>query len=64
MHLGGQAYNGACFETCDFWGSSNWRIETDAHGCPYWRYDYGGACTLPFCIDAGAIHSDAGDSGN
>ena len=64
MHLGGQSYLGQCPETCDFWGSSNWRIETDAHGCPHWRYDYGGACTPPFCIDASANHGDAADSGN
>jgi hypothetical protein len=63
MHLGGQSYGGMCYVACDFWGSSNWRIETDAHGCPYWRYDYGGACMPPFCIDAGPIYSDAG-SGN
>lgn len=53
-----------CYVTCDFWGSSNWRIETDANGCPSWRYDLGRACMPPFCIDAGASHSDAGDSGN
>jgi hypothetical protein len=73
MHLGGQSYKGMCDEVCDFWGSSNWRVETDAHGCPAWRYDYGGgpcASQYPgvparFCIDAGASHSDdAGDRGN
>jgi hypothetical protein len=63
MHLGGQSYLGQCFETCDFWGASNWRIETDAHGCPYWRYDYAGPCTPPFCIDASARLIDGGDGG-
>jgi hypothetical protein len=50
MHLGGSPSNGTCYETCDFWCSTNWRTEPDAHGCPMWRYDIITDCS-PF--DAG-----------
>ncbi len=62
MHLGGAAINGMCYEVCDFYGSSNWRIETDDQGCPFWRYDIG---TCP-SADAAFLCPDAsffGDSG-
>jgi hypothetical protein len=38
MHLGGYS-PGGCSQTCDFFCSTNWRVETDAHGCSAWRYD-------------------------
>jgi hypothetical protein len=38
MHLGGYS-DGACGQTCDFWFSTNWRLESDSHGCPIWRWD-------------------------
>jgi hypothetical protein len=38
-HLGGYSANGRCDAACDFFCSTNWRIENDAHGCPEWRYD-------------------------
>jgi hypothetical protein len=58
MHLGGAAQGGMCWETCDFWCSTNWRIEPDAQGCPEWRYDSNGPC-----FDAFGVPVDAG-SGN
>lgn len=39
MHLGGYSETGVCYTTCDFWCSTNWRLETDSHGCRGWRYD-------------------------
>jgi hypothetical protein len=56
MHLGGASYGGMCQETCDFWCSTNWRIEADAQGCPEWRYDSNGPC-----FDALGVPVDAGD---
>jgi len=38
MHLGGYS-PGGCQAVCDFFCSTNWRLETDAHGCSRWRYD-------------------------
>ena len=38
MNIGGYSTEG-CSWTCDFFCSTNWRIENDSHGCPYWRYD-------------------------
>ena len=38
MHLGGYS-PGGCSATCDFFCSTNWRMETDTHGCSGWRYD-------------------------
>ena len=38
MHLGGYS-PGGCLQTCDFFCSTNWRMEKDAHGCVGWRYD-------------------------
>jgi hypothetical protein len=43
---------GACYLTCDFWCSSNWRIQQDSPGCPVWRYDY----------DFNPCEFDAGDA--
>jgi hypothetical protein len=53
MHLGGVSSGGACYLTCDFWCSSNWRIQQDSHGCPVWRYDFN-SCAL----DAGDARHD------
>lgn len=39
MHLGGAAKNRGCGESCDFWCSTNWRVEKDESGCELWRYD-------------------------
>jgi hypothetical protein len=39
MDLGGSAMEGGCFKSCDFWCSTNWRIEKDQKGCDVWRYD-------------------------
>jgi hypothetical protein len=56
-NLGGVSFTGVCYTTCDFWDSSRWRIETDAFGCPIWRYDFGAcspdASSPKFCFDAG-----------
>ena len=38
MHLGGYS-PGGCGRTCDFYCSTNWRIENDANNCPVWKYD-------------------------
>ena len=38
MHLGGYS-PGGCQQTCDFFCSTNWRLEKDAHGCSGWHYD-------------------------
>ena len=60
MHLGGASEGGGCYLTCDFWCSSNWRIENDPHGCPAWHYDFD-PCQPPF-FDASADHGP-GDAG-
>jgi len=57
-NLGGASFTGMCYTTCDFFGSSRWRIETDAYGCPVWRYDFTGGCSPDaaapkFCFDGG-----------
>jgi len=39
VFLGGTAGHG-CFQTCDFYCSINWRVETGADGCPAWHMDY------------------------
>jgi hypothetical protein len=39
VFLGGRDTHG-CFQTCDFYCSLNWRVETDADGCPTWHMDY------------------------
>ncbi|HET6284522.1 MAG TPA: hypothetical protein VFH73_26435 [Polyangia bacterium] len=40
MHLGGTNTSPlSCLLTCDFFCSTNWRVETDQQGCEYWRYD-------------------------
>ena len=63
MVLGGYSPQG-CAVTCDFFCSTNWRIETDSHGCRVWRYDT--RSPLPgenlACFpqpDAGASNADA-----
>ncbi len=38
MNLGGAEGDGGCVETCDFWCSTSWRVETVA-GCEQWVYD-------------------------
>ena len=38
MHVGGYSTTG-CSVWCDFFCSTNWRIENDPHGCPVWRWD-------------------------
>ena len=38
MNIGGYSAHG-CLLTCDFFCSTNWRLENDSHGCPIWRYD-------------------------
>jgi hypothetical protein len=37
-NLGGADRHG-CYITCDFYCSTNWRVETDDGGCPLWKYD-------------------------
>ncbi|MFM2419844.1 MAG: hypothetical protein RL385_4567 [Pseudomonadota bacterium] len=40
MHLGGtNRGDNSCNATCDFFCSTNWRIETNEDGCAEWRYD-------------------------
>ncbi len=41
MSLGGSAtWDGGCPpRTCDFFCSTNWRLEDDPAGCPTWRWD-------------------------
>jgi hypothetical protein len=70
MDVGGYSTHG-CSVTCDFFCSTNWRIENDSHGCPTWRYDTRAPTSDegPGCfprLDAGRsadARSDAGDSG-
>jgi hypothetical protein len=38
-HLGGVNEFG-CAATCDFWCSTNWRVEIDTFGCERWAMDY------------------------
>jgi hypothetical protein len=57
-HLGGASLTGMCGLACDFFNSSRWRIETDAYGCPVWRYDGTGGCSPDaaapkMCFDGG-----------
>jgi hypothetical protein len=41
MHLGGSNVSAnSCAETCDFFCSTNWRVETDSNGCQEWKYDH------------------------
>jgi hypothetical protein len=41
MALGGvgTGFDGGCGRTCDFFCSTNWRIENDSSGCPTWKWD-------------------------
>jgi hypothetical protein len=57
-NLGGASLTGQCYTSCDFFGSSRWRIENDAYGCPVWRYDVTGGCSPDsaapkMCFDGG-----------
>jgi hypothetical protein len=40
-YLGGPAASG-CFRSCDFYCSTNWRVELDEAGCEVWRWDIRG----------------------
>jgi hypothetical protein len=53
MNIGGAPMLGECHQTCDFRCSTNWRVDTDAHGCEYWRYD----------VDTACLQGDAGGDG-
>ena len=37
MVIGGYSPEG-CYVWCDFFCSTNWHLEPDAHGCPVWRW--------------------------
>ena len=37
MQMGGPARAGGCFETCDFYCATNWRL-TKRDGCEEWTY--------------------------
>lgn len=39
MQLGGAKAANGCSAACDFWCSTNWRIEQDDKGCGIWRFD-------------------------
>ncbi len=57
MDLGGVRPDVGCLQTCDFWCSTNWRVEKDAYGCEVWRYDVvypdgGGSCFADAGSDA------------
>ncbi len=64
MALGGYSPQG-CGRTCDFFCSTNWRIEDDSHGCPTWRYDTRspGPGENLACLPTPGSGSDAADSG-
>jgi hypothetical protein len=69
MNLGGAANaGGGCYASCDFWCSTNWRIEKDTKGCDVWRYDTRAPTPdeTPLCgpkPDAGAVDSGADADG-
>lgn len=60
MNLGGSSKNG-CSTTCDFFCSTNWRVETDETGCEVWRWDVRApqAGETQYCFSEG----DAGSAG-
>lgn len=39
MQLGGTSGASGCVKTCDFYCSTNWRVEKDNNGCEVWRWD-------------------------
>jgi hypothetical protein len=39
INLGGSK-RGQCLPVCDFWCSTNWRVEVDDQGCEFWHMDY------------------------
>jgi hypothetical protein len=39
LYIGG-VNNSGCYLHCDFWCSTNWRVEIDMWGCERWAYDY------------------------
>ena len=48
VRLGGaKTPNYACGLSYDFVCTKNWRLETDAQGCPIWRSDFDHACSPP-----------------
>jgi hypothetical protein len=60
MNLGGSSAGGQCYKTCDFWCSTNWRVEKDDNGCEVWNYDYAPSQSGdPYC-GAGPALPDAG----
>jgi hypothetical protein len=63
VNLGGAGQGAACAPACDFWCSTNWRVETDDAGCQVWNYDTRspGPGENQYCmlVDAG----DGGGSG-
>jgi len=65
MYLGGAA-PGGCYILCDFFCSTNWRIENDSHGCPGWSYDLRAPLPgeTPLCFPQPDAGSPAADSGS
>ena len=66
MDLGGLAQSG-CHQVCEFWCSTNWRVELDDQGCEVWRMDYRlpAAGESAFCLPDGGAGTDAdAQSGN
>ena len=58
MHLGGWAGDAgasACVQTCDFWCSTDWKLDTDTHGCAVWTYKIRqpGPCETALCLPNG-----------
>jgi hypothetical protein len=39
MDRGGSRAKFGCSTECDFFCSTNWRVEEDENGCDVWRYD-------------------------
>ncbi|AKV04589.1 hypothetical protein AKJ09_11252 [Labilithrix luteola] len=58
MNLGGSAKTG-CAKTCDFFCSTNWRVEQDDTGCQVWRWDI----RTPQAGETPQCFSDAGSAG-
>jgi hypothetical protein len=67
MFLGGPATRG-CVKTCDFWCTTNWRVEVDVQGCEELRFDHRTPapgenlqCLRPFDAGRDDVSDDAGD---
>jgi hypothetical protein len=58
MDLGGARPDVGCLQACDFWCSTNWRVETDDAGCELWRYD------VVYPTDGGTCFPSPPDSGS